>query len=97
LHGKKESYTPPAPAPSAENMKEDSKARILKIQEEAFQTLHEIATNSHSSPVHTTSHNLGTKLLSKGEVNQPFQYLFEVQNKISLITNKKNQYKLFLQ
>jgi hypothetical protein len=55
----------PPPVLSAEKSKEDKfKARLMKIQEEALHTLHEIATYSHNRPIHTTSHKLDTMLHS---------------------------------
>jgi hypothetical protein len=55
----------PLLVPLAEKSKEEkNKARFKKIQEEAHRTLHDIATNSRSRPIHTTSHNLSTMLYS---------------------------------
>ncbi len=54
---------PPA-APSAEKLKEENKARFMKIKEEALHSLQEITTNSHSRPIHLTSHKLCTMLYS---------------------------------
>jgi hypothetical protein len=52
-------------APSAEKAKEGkNNARFTKIQEEALNTLHEIATNSQNRIIYTTSHKLGTILFS---------------------------------
>ena len=55
----------PTPPPNKiDKLKEEAKEKFTETQEEALKNLHEIATNFHIRPIHTTTNKLGTMLFA---------------------------------